>query len=261
MKKILVRIVIGVVALVIIALLVVFFSLNSIVKKGVETVGPMITKVDVKLGSADISPFSGSGKLSKLVVGNPEGFKSPSSIQVGDCKVGAQLGSLMHDVIVVNEINVQSAELTLEGSLKGNNLSKLLDNIQGSSAEAGNQPKPKGQAPAAGESKSSKKFIVKDVLIQGTQVHAALDLPALGLQTFTLPLPPVHVQDIGVKEGGVTAEQLTQAIMKPVFDATMTAVEQKVGSLGGSLKNLGTNGVNGVGGAVKGIGDLFKKKQ
>ena len=261
MKKILVRIFIGIVALVIIALVVVFFSLNSIVKKGVETVGPMITKVDVKLGSADISPFSGSGRLSKLVVGNPEGFKSPQCMQVGDAKVGVQIGSVLKDVIVVNEINVQSAEITLEGSLKGNNLSKLMDNIQGSSAEAGNQPKPKGQAPAAGESKSSKKFIVKDVLIEGTKVHAALDIPGLGMQNFTLPLPPVHVQDIGVKEGGVTAEQLTQAIMKPVFDATMTAVEQQVGNLGGSLKNLGTNGLNGVGTAVKGIGGLFNKKQ
>ena len=260
MKKIIIRIVIGIAVLVLVALVVVFFSLNSIVKKGVETVGPMITKVDVKLGSADISPFSGSGKLSKLVVGNPEPFKSPSSMQVGDCKVGAQLGSLMSDVIVVNEINVQSAEVTLEGSLKGNNLSKLLDNIEGSSAEAGNQPKPKGAPPTAGASKSSKKFIVKDVLIQGTQVHAALDIPGLGMQTFTLPLPPVHIQDIGVKEGGVTAEQLTKAIMKPLFDAIMQAAEQQIGNLGGGLKNLGKSGTGGVSNAVKGIGDLFKKK-
>src|ERR1700676_3221633 len=102
MKKIIIGILVAVFALVLVALLVVFFSLNSIVKKGVETVGPIITKVDVKLGSASISPFSGSGELSKLFVGNPEGYKSPSAMQVEDMKLGVSIGSVMSDVIVVN---------------------------------------------------------------------------------------------------------------------------------------------------------------
>jgi hypothetical protein len=94
-------------------------------------------------------------------------------------------------------------------------------------------------------------------LIQGTKVHAALDIPGLGTQTFTLPLPPLHLQNIGEAEHGVTAEQLTQAIMKPLFENIMTAVTQQVGNLGGSLKGLGTNGINSVG---KSIGNLFKKQ-
>lgn len=261
MKKILVRIVIGVAALFVVALVVVFLSLNTIVKKGVETVGPMITKVDVKLGSAQISPFSGSGRLTKLLVGNPQGFKSPSAMQFGDIKVGVQIGSLTSDVIVVNEVNVQSAEITLEGGLKGNNLSKLLDNINSSSAEAGNQPKPKNAPPEPGASKSSKKFIVKDLVIQGTKVHAALDLPAVGTRTLTLALPTLHLQNIGEAEHGVTAEQLAQAIMKPLFASIMDAAVQQIGSLGGDLKDIGKGGTDGIGKAAKSITDLFKKKQ
>lgn len=261
MKKILVRIFIGLVVLVIVALLAVFFSLNTIVKKGVETVGPMITKVDVKLGSADISPFSGSGTLNKFSVANPEGYKAPTAMQFEKVKVGVKLGSLASDVITVNEIHVESAEITLEGGLQGNNLSKLLDNINGSSAEAGNKPKPKNAPPQAGASKSSKKFIVKDLLIEGTKVHAALDLPGLGTQSLTVPLPPLHLENIGEAQGGVTAEQLAQAIMKPLFSSIIDAVTKQAGNLGGSLKNLGTNGANGVGNAAKGVIDLFKKKQ
>src|SRR5260370_30070876 len=101
MKKILVRIVIGFAVLLVLALAVVFFSLNSIVKKGVETVGPQLTKVEVKLGSAEISPFSGSGRLSKLFVGNPEGYKTTSAFQMGSIKVAVKIGSVMSDVIVV----------------------------------------------------------------------------------------------------------------------------------------------------------------
>src|SRR2546422_1862994 len=91
MKKLIIRIAIAVVGLVVLALVVVFFSLNSIVKKGVETVGPRLTKVDVRLGSAKLSPLSGNGQLTELFVGNPEGYKTPSAIKVGDVKVGVQV--------------------------------------------------------------------------------------------------------------------------------------------------------------------------
>ena len=108
MKKLIVRILIGVVALVLVALVVIFFSLNSIVKKGVETVGPKLTKVDVRLGSAKLSPFSGSGQLTKLFVGNPEGYKTPSAIQVGDVKMGVEVGSLFSNTLAVDEVNIQA---------------------------------------------------------------------------------------------------------------------------------------------------------
>ena len=56
--------------------------LNGIVKKGVETAGPMITKVDVKLDGANISIFSGSADLKGLFVGNPPGYTTDSAIKV-----------------------------------------------------------------------------------------------------------------------------------------------------------------------------------
>src|SRR5689334_10844509 len=140
MKKLIVRILLGVVALGIIALVVVFFSLNSIVKKGVETVGPQITKVDVKLDAANISPFGGSGQLTKFVVGNPEGYKTPSAIQVGDVKVAVKVGSVFSDTIVVDSINIQAPEITLEGTLTGNNLSKILDNLSSTEEKEKKEP-------------------------------------------------------------------------------------------------------------------------
>src|SRR4051812_22431848 len=101
MKKWVLRIVIVVAVLVVVALALVFFNLNSIVKKGVETVGPQLTKVDVKLGAAKLSPLNGNGELSKLFVGNPEGYKTPSAIQVGNVKVAVKLRSVLSNTIVV----------------------------------------------------------------------------------------------------------------------------------------------------------------
>src|SRR3954454_15188776 len=94
------RLIIVVVVLVVLVLLGVFIFLDSIVKKGVETVGPAVTKVDVKLGSAKISPFSGSGTLKNFVLGNPEGYKTPSAIQVGSVGVSVAPASLRGDKII-----------------------------------------------------------------------------------------------------------------------------------------------------------------
>src|SRR5271168_1163205 len=140
MKKFLIRFVGIVIVLVLVGLVVLFFSLNSIVKKGVETYGPTMTKVDVRLGAADISPFSGAGKLSKLFVGNPEGFKTPFAIQMDSVKVRIQISSLLKDTIVVDEINIQAPEIQFDGGLSGNNLSKILDNLNSSSGSSGNAP-------------------------------------------------------------------------------------------------------------------------
>jgi len=261
MKKIIVRVGIGIVVLVVVALLVVFFSLNSIVKKGVETVGPSMTKVDVKLSAAEISPFSGSGRLVKLFVGNPEGYKTPSAIEIGDIKVGVKLGSLTSDTIVVNEVSVKDAVITLEGSLTGNNLTKILDNINGSATST---PKPKGEPAQPGTSKSSKKFIVKDLLIDGAKVNLNLSVAVLGNQSMTVPVPTIHLQNLGEAEGGITAEQLVQAIMKPLMSSVMTAATEQVSNMAGKLgdlgKNLGKDGGKTLDSAKQGISDLFKKK-
>src|SRR6266550_2996112 len=130
MKKLIVRGLIVLLILLALAVGVSFYFLGSIVKKGVETVGPQITRTEIKLDTATLSLLSGSGKLKGLFVGNPEGFKTASAIKVGAVSVGIAPGSVFSDKVHVKEVNVQAPEITFEGGLKGNNLSKLLDNVQ-----------------------------------------------------------------------------------------------------------------------------------
>jgi len=56
MKKILLSLVVLVLLIVIGGVGYLYYSLNSLVKKAVETVGPTITKTDVRLASASLSP-------------------------------------------------------------------------------------------------------------------------------------------------------------------------------------------------------------
>ena len=83
MKKILLRICMVIVVLIIFACLAVHFFLDGAVKRGVESVGSKMAKVDVKLDGVHISLLSGSGKINGLVIGNQEGYKAPHAISVG----------------------------------------------------------------------------------------------------------------------------------------------------------------------------------
>jgi hypothetical protein len=257
MKKIIIRICAVLVLLVVVALVVVFFSLNSIVKKAVETLGPQMTKVEVRLGAADISPFSGSGKLSKLFVGNPESYKTPFAVKMDSVKVGVQIGSLLSDTIVVNEVNIQSPEITFDGGLGGNNLSQILDNLNSASASSATRSNVV-QTPSG--PKKEKKFIVKDFVLSGAKLHLNLTIPELGKSvSATVPIPDIHLQNLGTAEGGLTAPQLCQAIAKPIYDSAYKAAQDLITSSLKGITNLGKGALGSVTNVTKSIGNLFKK--
>lgn len=258
MKKIIIRICAVLVLLVVIGLVVVFFSLNSIVKKAVETIGPKMTQVDVTLGAADISPFSGSGKLSKLIVGNPQGYTTPFAMKMDSIKVSVQLGSVTKDVIVVNEINVQAPEITFDGSLSGNNLSKLQENLSSSSTASTSAPSNTVQTPSG--PKQEKKLIVKDLVVQNAKVHLNLTVLGLGKSiSATVPIPDIHLQNVGTAQGGVTPEQLCDELMKQVQSESLAAAKDAATSALKGLGDIGQKGASALTNATKGIGNLFKK--
>jgi len=93
------KVIIGLIALGVIVLvgglLAAFFFLGAIVKKGVETVGPNLTKTTVKLNLATVSVFNGSGELKGFEIGNPEGFKSPTAIKMGSVGLALEPKSVL----------------------------------------------------------------------------------------------------------------------------------------------------------------------
>lgn len=251
MKKWVFRFVGIVVLLLVIALVVIFFSLNSIVKKGVETVGPQLTKVDVRLGSAKLSPMSGNGELNKLFVGNPEGYKTPSAIQIGNVKVAMKLSTALSKTIVLDEVNLQAPEITFEGGLTGNNLMKILQNLEGSPDDV--KPTPKGKPASEG----GKKFFVKDVVINGGVIHVNITGPLA--KSFTVPLPPIHLQNIGSENNGVTAAQLCKEILSPLLASAMKSGMEAVAGIGANVKEIGKGATDQIKKNTSGLKGLLKK--
>lgn len=249
MKKILWSIGIGLVVLIVIAAIVVAVFLDGIVKTGVETVGPKITGVSIKLDEIHISLLTGSAKVKGLVVGNPDGYKTPNAISVGLADVGVNPLSVLSDKIVVRSIHVEAPEITFEGGLAGNNLSKIMDNVNATAQNGG-----PATTNTAAKAKPAKKIEVDDFLITGAKVH--ISLTGLGGKEMTLPLPDIHLTDLGKGGDGLTATDLTRAVLQAITTATVKAVANGATDIGKGAENLGGAGVNKL---KQGIGSLFGK--
>jgi hypothetical protein len=229
--------------------------LDGAIKRGIETVGPMVAKVPVTLDSVNLSLFSGSGKVKGLVVGNPEGYKTPSAIKVDGASLAVQPGSIFADKVIIRSINVQGPEITFETDLKGNNLSKLVANLQATAGGTANAPAKSGSP----EAKASKKLQVDDFLITGGKIHVSVTL--LGGKSATVPLPEIHLTDLGKDANGITAEELTAKVLTVIEKEAVHAASGVVKDLSKDLTRQATSEAAGAAEqATKGIGGLFKKK-
>ena len=262
MKKIIVRILIALVVVVILAVVAAGLFLDKAIKSGVETFGPKLTKVDIKLQSVSLSLLSGSGTIKGLVVGNPEGFKTPSAINIGVASLSLKPTSLLSDKIVVKSINVQGPEITFETDLRQNNLSKILANVQEATGGGAKEPA-KPQEPSRPEgAKPAKKLQVDDFVIRGGKIHVSVT--ALGGKTATVPLPDIHLQNLGTGPEGITPAELAKKVIEAIESGASQAAAGAVVDLGkGALyisKDAANTGSNAVQSVTKSIGNIFKKK-
>jgi hypothetical protein len=264
MKKILMRICVVILVLIVIVALGIHYFLDSAVKRGVETVGPKLTKTDVKLDGVNISLISGSGNLKGLVVGNPDGYKTAHAISVGNASLALKPGTVFSDKLVITSINIQSPEITFEGSIKGlgfkDNLQQILDNVNGSTGSKGTNVSVSNATPQE-EKKANKKLEVDDFQITGAKLDARIN--GMEGKTLTLTLPTIQLTNLGTGPDGITVAELTKKVIAAIKEAAEKEVASNAGSLTKSAENLtkglGTN-AGSVSNITKGIGNLFKKQ-
>ena len=80
-----------VVVVVAIVLLVLNASLGAIVQKAVTAFGPKLTGTDIQVEKVKLSLLRGDLQVTNLVVGNPEGYKTPSILEIGEHDTGRDM--------------------------------------------------------------------------------------------------------------------------------------------------------------------------
>lgn len=215
----------GVILLLLVAaLLVISVSLNSIIKTGVETLGPTITGTNVTLEDVDFSLFSGQGRLEKMVIYNPPGFNSAYAFSLGMIHVKADLTSALSDTIIIEEIFIDSPEISFEGTLSGSNIGRIHENIDAFAGSAGGKAAEGGSS--GGSTSSEKKIQIDQFILKDAKI--ILNTPILKGQQVTLLLQLVQIRDIGKGPGGITL----RGISSLVFSRIQEAIEQEISKSG-----------------------------
>jgi len=217
------------------------FYVGPIAKAAIENLGPKITKVPVTVEAVNVSLPTGTAGVKELVIGNPEGFQNPQAMSLGNASIRLNPKSVFSDKIVIHSIRIDSPEIFFEGGLGGNNLSKIMDNVNasaGSHTEA-RSPETSAQTTASSTEKPAPKLQVDEFLITGAKTHVIL--PGITSAPTTLTLPEIRLTGLGQSTEGITAAELLQKVLTQVTSTTFQEVAKAVPNAGDALKNLGTS--------------------
>ena len=168
---------------VLIAVVIVFlFSIGRLIHSGIETVGPMLTGVPIELEKVSFNPFNGKLRIQKMIIRNPEGFETDSVLNIGELHVRMSMRSLFTDTIILHDVDLHEPHVTYERTLHASNLSTLQKNL-----DALNTP--------------AKNVIIENFRINGA--HVSISAKLFHGHGVHLPLPHVHLKDVGKEHGGI----------------------------------------------------------
>lgn len=244
------KVVIGIVIVLVVLLVALVVFAGHMVKGAVNTAGPKALGVSMSLKSVNIDIFSGHFGLDELVIGIPEGFKTPSAIRVKAVAVDLKMDSLFSQVLVIDRIYVGGPEITYEVGLKGSNIGAIQDKAAPSKPGA-EQPKPSDKP-----SEEAKKFLINDFLIESGKINVS----TIGMvgNDVTVPLPSIHLTDIGKESGGATPQEVIAKVFDAIgstFSSAATGIGKGVAEIGKSAVDAGKAVGESAVGAGKAVGE------
>lgn len=244
-------------AVILILLVVLMLSLGQIIKAGVTTMGPKLAGVPIQLEKVIVNPLSGMVRIKGLVIGNPEGFNTPSAMELNDFKLNIKMSSLFSKAIVIEQILIDAPQITYEKGLKSSNLSTLQANLAPKEPAA---PKPEASPAPENKKAAAKKVIIDDFQLNGAKVNVTIT--ALGGKKMTLPLPDIKMTGIGRDSGGTNPAEVISEVFSSISKAVVDAVASGGQIAGDALKGAGsaaTDAAKGATDAAKGAADSIKK--
>ncbi len=249
LKKIIGFAVIAIVVVIAAAFIYLSMNYSSIVKAGVETYGPQYTKTKVELGGVDASLLAGEISINDFLIGNPKGFKTSHAFKVRTVKVVVDLGSLTGETIHIKEIVIDAPDIIYELGSGGSNLQTIQKNVsQASGTGAGKAAKDDG-----GE---GPKVIIDNLYIRNAKV--ALSAGMLGGKKIPVPVPDIHLKDIGKDSKDGKGASLGEAAAK-VMDAITGSVTKSASAINLDAIKKQTEGlIKGLDGATKGVTEGIK---
>ncbi len=210
--------VLTIVVVAVVAAVVLLSNIGGLIKTAVEKYGTEAFQAKVTLADADVSVKGGSGQLKGLVVGNPQGFATPSALKFGEVKVTLDTARTTKDLIVLKEVLIAAPAVTYEMASGGSNFDVLQRNAQAYAQKMGagggaKKEEKKGEGP---------KLIIDNLIVREGKVGVSHAL--LKGKQLDVPLPTIHLKDIGKEKKGASPEEVAEQLMSSISRSAKGAV-------------------------------------
>ncbi|QTA80378.1 Uncharacterized protein dnl_26800 [Desulfonema limicola] len=210
---------------VIIAVIILYFSFDWILKKGLEYAGSEAAGVQVFIRDADISFFHDNIRLEGIIIENPQGFESNYALEIKNINIKIFFSTFFSQRIIFDQIIIENPYITYEkNGEQASNIKTILNNIKIFSERFKYHP----------SHKSSQNVLIYDFIVQKGQVNLKSKLiKSRGISTT---LPDIHIKDIGRDKNGKTIYEVINILIKSIDGNIIDAVKEPIESL--KLKNL-----------------------
>jgi hypothetical protein len=210
-------------------------NLDDIAKSAIQNYGSAMTDAKVKVGTVQLSPSTGQGRIHDLSIANPKGFKTAHALLVGKIEVDVDIATVTDKVIVIRRIAIEAPDVVYE---KGENLTNFDALMRNISVYI-------GETAPSGSGSSSRKLIVDSLTIRGARAHASA--PLWSSKIVDIDLPDIALKNIGRGQGGVTPGELGGIVANAIrsrlvasfsFDRLLHSGSQVLDKAGSAIKGL-----------------------
>ncbi|MBE0602784.1 MAG: hypothetical protein IH611_04025 [Deltaproteobacteria bacterium] len=216
--------VLGIIAVVAAALVLLLSGLDRIVAAAIEKYGSEATGTGVTVYSVRIRPAAGEGSIRNLSVENPRGFSLPDAIRLEDITISVDAGSVTGDPLVIDKVVVRSPLITYEVNEAGeSNMDAIRKNLKKSRKTGA----PKGKEKDEG----GRKIVIRKLIIERGKVDVRV--ASLSDKPLSARLSRIELNNLGGKDGdspsGI-ARQIAGPLLK---EASLSASGAGIGRLFG----------------------------
>lgn len=228
----------------------VWTNLSRIVKAGIEYYGPQVLGTSVHVRSVSLSPFSGTGEIRGLVIGNPSGFSEDHLMHLDRAAVAIDLKSLTSDRIHVRYVDVESPDVVWEGNFTDSNLSEVQKHAAKFASTMNSQLNASSTTTEKSDSKAAaRKFLIDRITMKNIKATAHLR----GVAGVTIPLPNIEMTELG-SHGGITAGEIIGQLFGRLSSDIISGITKAPALIGNTLQQ----GTKFLGGLIPAFGS--KKK-
>ena len=263
----------AILALVLVIVLTIPLWLGSTVATVANKVAPEFTGTPFVLEGASINPYTGKYSITKLTLGNPEGYPVPTAFSVSNVTVDVEMSSLFSDTIHIREIAIIDPYASYVSNDGTNNFEWIMAHVN---EKMGPKEETEEKEEKEEDKGAGKKVVIDKLTISGTRVKLKI-LPEM-------PIPTITLTDIGKESNGATWEEVGQMLADSFMKATSSigdgltsalgalgdgatslmggatnALSGAASAIGGATTNLLGGASDALGGATKALGDTAKK--